>query len=121
MAFPIAAALLALAASACASDKTHDTPLVDVRPQKLGLGDRLIVEGVPVRARSGRASPFAVLRRGYSITRRVGETAVVLNPSTLAKGARIETLVDGGRIESTVDDVDATPPDDTRRRQETRE
>jgi NADH-quinone oxidoreductase subunit H len=57
---PLAVAL-SLAASACASDKTHDLPLVGVRPHKLGVGDKLIVEGVAVRARSGRASPFAVL------------------------------------------------------------
>ena len=48
--------LIALALTlvpACASDRTHDGPLVDVRPHKLGVGDDLIVEGVTTRGGRG--------------------------------------------------------------------
>ncbi len=52
-------------------------------------------------------SPFAVLERGYSITRRVADGTAVRAASDLAPGAQIETLFARGaatsRVESTSD------------------
>ena len=55
---------------------------------------------------AGRAlsatSPFAVLRRGYSITRRAADKSPVRQASDLAPGEAIETLLDAGSLISEV-------------------
>ncbi|QDV06666.1 Exodeoxyribonuclease 7 large subunit [Planctomycetes bacterium Poly30] len=53
-------------------------------------------------------SPLAVLERGYSITQTAGGV-VVTDPTTLAKGAVLKTIVRGGEVESTVVEARAKP------------
>ena len=51
-------------------------------------------------------SPFAVLRRGYSITSRVADGKPLRGVEALAPGERIESLLAGGRVLSTVERAD---------------
>jgi exodeoxyribonuclease VII large subunit len=54
-------------------------------------------------------SPLAVLKRGYSITRRVGETAALRSASDVKPGDRVVTVLDAGELEAVVDDVRPEP------------
>lgn len=74
----------------------------------------------PLRARTQRielaqasldaTSPFRVLARGYSITRRVGVRTPLANAVDVAQGERIETLLASGWIRSAVEESGASPP-----------
>ena len=85
-----------------------------------GAGERLA--RAPQQALAGRAetlavlgrsleavSPFAVLRRGYSITRVLGGEAALRDARAVAPGERLETLLAAGRVVSEVREV-AGPP-----------
>jgi exodeoxyribonuclease VII large subunit len=48
-------------------------------------------------------SPFAVLARGYSITRRAGQKQPLTDAAGLSPGERIETRLARGSVESTID------------------
>ena len=52
-------------------------------------------------------SPFAVLRRGYSITRLEGEETPLTEAGTLAPGTRLETRLASGEVTSSVEEVRA--------------
>ena len=70
-----------------------------------GLDRRLSrrAERLELAARSLEAtSPFAVLRRGYSITRRVGDGRAVRAADELAAGEAIETRLASGSVRSVV-------------------
>lgn len=57
-------------------------------------------------------SPYAVLRRGYSITRVVGEGAPLTSIDGLGQGTRVETLLAEGRLESEVVSARASEPEE---------
>ena len=59
-------------------------------------------------ARLEGLSPLNVLARGYSLTRREGDGAVVRSPEQVRPGERIVTQVRRGRIVSRVEAVEAT-------------
>jgi exodeoxyribonuclease VII large subunit len=50
-------------------------------------------------------SPWRVLARGYSITRRVGDSKPLVSAAGLARGDAVETRFAAGSITSTVDDA----------------
>ena len=52
-------------------------------------------------------SPLAVLGRGYSLTRKAGEAAPLVDAAELAPGDTIETRLGRGRVESTVQSIEA--------------
>ncbi len=54
----------------------------------------------------GAVSPFAVLGRGYSITRRAAGGAPLLDAAELSPGERVETLLGRGSFTSTVAEVE---------------
>jgi len=81
-----------------------------------GVAERLA--RAPQRALAGRTetlamlersleavSPFAVLRRGYSITRLLGSDGALRDARAVAPGARLETLLLAGRVVSEVREV----------------
>ena len=53
-------------------------------------------------------SPLKVLSRGYSLTRRVGSAAPLVDAADLAPGDELETRLGRGSVRSRVTDVDAT-------------
>jgi len=55
-------------------------------------------------ARLESLSPLNVLARGYSVTRRVSDGAVLTSPDDVAIGDRVETILRSGRIESVVEE-----------------
>lgn len=59
-------------------------------------------------ARLESLSPLNVLSRGYSLTRREEDQAVVRNPAQVRLGDRLITTVQHGRIVSRVDEVPVT-------------
>lgn len=70
---------------------------------------------VEVLARAlGAVSPLAVLDRGYSITRRASDGAVVTDPGDLAAGDGLTTVVRGGEVDSTVEATRADASKDAR-------
>jgi exodeoxyribonuclease VII large subunit len=50
-------------------------------------------------------SPLSVLKRGYSITRRLPEKTVIRNCFTLNKGDRVKVLLSEGEIECRVEKI----------------
>jgi exodeoxyribonuclease VII large subunit len=64
-------------------------------------------------ARLEGLSPLNVLARGYSLTRREGETALVRSPEQVRPGERIITQVQRGRIVSRVEAVEPTDSEGT--------
>ncbi|MEE4607894.1 MAG: exodeoxyribonuclease VII large subunit [Desulfobacteraceae bacterium] len=56
----------------------------------------------PLAARLAALSPLAVLARGYSITRRLPDHAVVSDASTVEAGANLEILLARGRLKARV-------------------
>jgi len=52
-------------------------------------------------------SPFAVLARGYSITRVAGATKPITDSAELERGTQLETILHAGRVSSTVDETSA--------------
>jgi exodeoxyribonuclease VII large subunit len=52
-------------------------------------------------------SPLKVLQRGYTVTERTADGAVVRNADTLAVGQQITTRFDRGRAVSRVEEIDA--------------
>lgn len=65
---------------------------LDGRAKRLDLAHRAL----------SATSPFAVLRRGYSITRRAADKTPVRRAADLAPGDAIETLLDAGSLISEV-------------------
>jgi exodeoxyribonuclease VII large subunit len=59
-------------------------------------------------------SPFAVLARGYSITRRAGDPTPLKGIADIAPGTELETLLDGGRVLSRVEKSEAAADEDLR-------
>jgi exodeoxyribonuclease VII large subunit len=55
-------------------------------------------------------SPLNVLGRGYSLTRKETDRAVVRSPAQVRPGERLVTLVQQGRIISRVEEAEITPP-----------
>jgi len=89
-------------ASAAARLRAAIQPSFEARRERLGLAERALEA----------TSPFAVLARGYSITRRVGERTPLREAAALAPGERIETLLHRGRLVSEVSE--ASGPDEDR-------
>jgi exodeoxyribonuclease VII large subunit len=89
------------------------------------LGRRLVAPAAE-RLRQGEArlelaggrlaafSPFAVLARGYSITRPAGGGRPLTEAGQVAPGAKLETLLARGRLTSTVDGIELAGPDPVR-------
>jgi exodeoxyribonuclease VII large subunit len=76
--------------------------------QRLGVArERLQAQA----ARLETLSPLNVLGRGYSLTRRQTDQAVVRSPDQVRPGDQLVTLVQHGRITSLVLGTDLTPPD----------
>jgi exodeoxyribonuclease VII large subunit len=72
------------------------------------IGHRLLVQRQRVEAIAARLddlSPLAVLRRGYSLTRREGDPGVVRTAEEVAVGTRIVTLLGAGELISRVEEV----------------
>ncbi len=63
-------------------------------------------------ARLESLSPLNVLGRGYSLTRREADEAVVRHPDQVRPGDRLVTLVQHGRVVSRVEAAEAAPPAD---------
>ena len=63
-----------------------------------------------VAARLGALSPLNVLARGYSVTRREADHAIVFRPDQLQPGERIITLLQGGDVISRVESVSKPQP-----------
>jgi len=59
-------------------------------------------------------SPFAVLARGYSITRRAGDRTPLKGTADLTPGTELETLLDGGRVLSRVERAEEFSDEDLR-------
>lgn len=89
-------------ASCAARLRAAIQPSLESRRERLGLAERALEA----------TSPFAVLARGYSITRRVGGRAPLREAESLAPGERIETLLHRGRLVSDVSEVSG--PDEDR-------
>jgi exodeoxyribonuclease VII large subunit len=64
-------------------------------------------------ARLEGLSPLNVLARGYSLTRREGDMAVVRGPDQVRPGERIVTQVQRGRIVSRVEEVEGSHSEGT--------
>ena len=98
------------------------TAALDARERKLErLAPRLTLAGrrsidarvqrVALAARALQSiSPFRVLERGYSITRRVADGTAVRSGAELARGAEIETLFAAGSAISRVESSTETRP-----------
>jgi len=72
----------------------------------LPLRERLAASGARLELAAGRLeafSPYAVLARGYSITRLSGDPRPLRGVDELAPGARLETRLAEGSVESTVE------------------
>ncbi len=81
---------------------------IDELAERLGRALRGCLERAEARLRSAVGvleglSPLKVLARGYSVTRRLDDLALVLDPSQVARGDWIVTEVAGGRIVSRVE------------------
>ena len=81
---------------------------------RLARGIRAPLEAVERRLELARTSlaatsPFAVLERGYSITRKEGGTAALKSPADLKEGERIRTVLAAGWIVSAVEKKGETP------------
>jgi exodeoxyribonuclease VII large subunit len=62
---------------------------------------------ISLAARLESLSPLAVLRRGYSVTQRETDGAVVLSADQLSIGDRIRTRLAAGEVLSHVDELKA--------------
>ncbi len=80
---------------------------------RLGAADRRLE---PAARALAAVSPLAVLERGYSITR-TASGEVVTDPSLVAAGERITTIVRAGEIDSTVEGTRSVAPDDVVRKE----
>jgi exodeoxyribonuclease VII large subunit len=81
---------------------------IDELAERLGRALRGCLERAEARLRSAAGvleglSPLKVLARGYSVTRRLDDLALVLDPGQVARGDWIVTEVAGGRIVSRVE------------------
>ncbi len=76
---------------------------IDVRAQRVALAAKAL----------DSISPFRVLERGYSITRRVEDGIAVRSGAELAVGARIETLFAAGSAVSCVESSSERRPGET--------
>jgi len=52
-------------------------------------------------------SPLSILKRGYSITRRLPEKTVVRNTAGVEKGERVQVLLGEGQLECRVEEVNS--------------
>jgi exodeoxyribonuclease VII large subunit len=83
--------------------------------ERLGRGTKQRLAAAAERVAAGAArleslSPLNVLARGYSLTRREADQAVVRDSSQVRPGDRLLTVVQHGRIVSRVEQAEATLP-----------
>jgi exodeoxyribonuclease VII large subunit len=75
--------------------------------QRIGQSrERIIAQAAQLES----LSPLNVLRRGYSLTRREEDQAVVRNPAQVQPGDRLLTTVQHGLIVSRVEELPVTNP-----------